>query len=44
MTSDKIKLLTLKEVNESNVTFGSDATARIAGKDTTSIDNGKTKL
>jgi hypothetical protein len=43
MTGDKSKFLTLKEVNEGSVTFGSDATTRIARKGTLSINNGKTK-
>jgi hypothetical protein len=43
MTGDKRKFLTLKEVNEGSVTFGSDATTRIARKDTLSLNNGKTK-
>jgi hypothetical protein len=43
MTGDKSKFLTLKEVNGGSVTFGSDATTRIAGKGTLSLNNGKTK-
>jgi hypothetical protein len=44
MTGDKNKFHTLKEVNEGNVTFGDNATTRIARKGTLSIDNGKTKI
>jgi hypothetical protein len=43
MTGDKNKFHTLKEVNEGSVTFGDNATTRIDGKGTLSLDNGKTK-
>jgi hypothetical protein len=43
MTGDKSKFLTLKNVDGGSVTFGSDATARIVGKCTLILNNGKTK-
>jgi hypothetical protein len=43
MKGDKNKVHTLKEVNEGSVTFGDNATTRIDGKCTLSLDNGKTK-
>jgi hypothetical protein len=44
MIGNKNKFHTLKEVNEGNVTFGNTATARIGGKGTLSLPNGKTKI
>ena len=44
MTDDKKKFLTLKEVNGGSVTFGSNASARIARKGTISLNNGNTKI
>jgi hypothetical protein len=43
MIGDKRKFITLKDVNRGNVTFGNDATIRIVGKGTISLNNGKTK-
>ena len=43
MTGDKTKFLTLKEEKGGRVTFGDNGYARIVGKSTASIDNGKTK-
>jgi hypothetical protein len=43
MTCDKSNILTLKEVNGSSVTFGSNIIARIDEKGTLSLNNGETK-
>ena len=43
MKGDHTKFLTLKEEKWGNVTFGDNASARIIGKGTVSLDNGKTK-
>jgi hypothetical protein len=43
MTGDQNKFLTLKEEKGGNVTFRYNASARIVGKGTISIDYGKTK-
>jgi len=40
---EQIKFLTLKELNEGIVTFGDNIAAKIVGKGTLSLDNGKTK-
>jgi hypothetical protein len=44
VTWDKNKFHTLNEVNEGSITFGDNATTRIAGRGTLSLDNGKTKI
>jgi hypothetical protein len=44
MTGDKNMFFTLKEVNEDNVIFGDNATTRIVGKGTLSLDNIKIKI
>ena len=44
MIGDKNKFSTLKEVNEGSVTFGDNATTRIAIKGTFSLDMGRLKL
>lgn len=40
---DKRKFLTLKEINGGTMKFGDNAMTRIIGKDTLSLDNGKTR-
>ena len=43
MTVDQTKFFTLKEEKGGRVTFGDNGSARILGKCTISLDNGKTK-
>jgi hypothetical protein len=43
MKRDQNKYLTLKEDKSSRVTFGDNASRRIFGKGTITLDNGKTK-
>ena len=43
MTTDQTKFLTLKEEKGGSVTFGDKASARIVGKGSVSLENGKTK-